>query len=142
MEITSPRSRVCFRIFSPNLDPEDVSRNLGLSPDHSHYQGDYPQGKPTFTAYRHGMWLLRSKLPNEHSLETHLGDLLSILESKQSYIKALAQSATVDFSCTLYSQNGFQLSPQILSRIANLGAILGVVVYPGDSEVQLGAEEN
>jgi len=125
---------VGIRIFAPGLLPEDVTRNLQILPDHAHHQGDYPRNNPKYSAYKHGMWSLKSKISEKESLESHLDNLLSILEPKRSYINLLAQDATVDFYCVLYSQSGFQLSPQILKRIGDLGATFGVVLYGDDDE--------
>jgi hypothetical protein len=134
---TSVRTHVSIRIFSPNLSPEDVTRNLELTPDHTHHPGDYPRSNPKYSPYKHGMWLLNSKLPEEQSLESHLDNLLSILEPKRAYINLLAQDAMVDFYCVLYSQSGFQLSPQILKRIGDLSAIFGVVLYSDDQAPEI-----
>ena len=138
---SSPRTTVTFRAFSPNLSPEEVTRNLGEIPDHVHHPGDHPKNNPKFAAYRHGMWLIHSKVPADQPLEVHLDSLLSILEPKQAYVRTLAQHATIDFYCVLFWQSGFELSPQTLKRLANLEATFGVVVYPDDSGVPALPEE-
>lgn len=127
---------VGIRIFAPGLSPEDVTGNLQITPDHMHHEGDYPGNNPTRSAYKHGMWSLKSKIAEKEPLEAHLENLLSILEPNRSYINQLAQRATVDFYCVLYSQSGFQLSPQILKRIGELGATFGVVLYGDVSQRQ------
>ena len=126
---SSPLTNVSFRIFAPGLIPEEVTRNLEIMPDHAHREGDYPGNNPKYSVYKHGMWLLKSKIAEEEPLESHLDKLLSIMESKRPYINQLAQHATVDFYCVLYSQSGFQLSHQILKRMGELGSTFGVVVY-------------
>jgi len=133
---TSVRTHVSIRIFAPNLLPEDVTRNLRITPDYTHHQGDYPRNDPKYSSYKHGMWLLNSKVAENEPLEAHLDNLLLILEPKGSYINQLAQHATVDFYCVLYSQSGFQLSPQILKRIGELGVTFGVVLYDDLSQRQ------
>lgn len=128
----SARTQVVIRIFASNLSPEDVTRNLQVTPDYTHHQGDYPRNDPKYSSYKHSMWLLNSKIPEEQPLEAHLDSLLLILEPNRSYINLLTQNAVVDFYCVLHSQNGFQLSPPILKRIGDLGATFGVVLYSGD----------
>lgn len=125
---SSPRTSVSFRIFAPSLLPEDVTKNLQIIPDHEHRQGDYPKNNPKHSAYKYGMWLINSRVPEDQSLEVHLDNLLSLLEPQRLYINLLAQQATVDFSCYLYSQSGFQLSSQTLKRIGDLGAAFDVVL--------------
>ncbi|HEU0293709.1 MAG TPA: DUF4279 domain-containing protein [Anaerolineales bacterium] len=120
---------VTLRIFEPGLLPEDVTQNLGITPDRTHRQGDFPKGNPKYSAYKHGMWSLKSRIPADKSLEDHLDSIITLLEPKQSYIQSLATHASVDFYWLPYGQSGFQLSPRILKRIAELGATFGVVLY-------------
>ncbi|MBL8131866.1 MAG: DUF4279 domain-containing protein [Anaerolineae bacterium] len=130
--LNKPRTKVGFRIFAPSLDPSKVSQVLGLTPDHTHLVGDYPRDNPRYNPYKHGMWALHSKLLSEEPFTMHLENLLSILEPKQKQILELSEKNSVDFSCSLFSQSGFQLPPNLLRRIANLGATLGVDVYPSN----------
>ena len=148
MDIDEPevsvRTHVSIRIFAPNLLPEDVTANLQITPDHVHHQGDYPRNNPKYSPYKHGMWLVRSKVSEREPLEAHLDALLSVLESNLSYIKALPKVTTVDFYCVLYSQSGFQLSPEVLKRMGDCGAVFGVVLYNNNdslSEIDVNADD-
>ena len=134
------RTHVSIRIFAPYLLPEDVTKNLQILPDHIHHQGDYPRNNPNYSAYKHGMWLLNSKTMEDQPLEAHLDNLLTILEPNSSYLKRLAQETTIDVYCVLYAQSGFQLSPQILKRLGDLGITFGVVLYNDDASNQPGEE--
>lgn len=131
---------VSFRIFAPGLNPQSVTEKLGIEPDHMHLEGDYPRGNPKYSAYKQGMWLLRSKLGSSDSVEKHLEHLLSILEPKRDAIISLSTSADVNFSFDLFNLRGFQLSAQLLGRIADLGASLGGTVYPPDASDELPPE--
>lgn len=126
-----PITIVSFRISGSELDPNKVSQVLGLVPDNAHLKGEQPKD-PRRSAYKQGLWGLRSKLSNEDPLSAHLESLLAILEPSQEQILKLSEQNTVDFYCSLYSQNGFQLSPHLLRQTANLGAGFGVDVYPPD----------
>jgi len=131
-DAASPKIRASLRIFGDSIDPEAISSYLGLLSDHQHRVGD-PIGSGQEHTYKHNMWILKSKAPPEASLEVHLDDILTRVESKQLYLRSLAEHATVDFYCVVFWNNGFQLGPQTLSRMAGLGATFGVVVYPDDS---------
>ena len=125
-----PKTTVTLRIFAPELDPEEVTRNLDLEPNHKHKLGDpIPKRSGSVNVYKHGMWTVDSKLPETEVLVSHLDSLLSDIEPKQEYIKTLASYATVDLYCVLYDQSGFELPPDILHRIADLGITFGVVLY-------------
>lgn len=128
---------VFLRISAPELDPDVLTKELGLSPDHAHRRGDLRKGDPKFAGYKQGMWSLKSRLPEEKPFEAHLDDILSALEPRQSYVQHLAEHAKIDFYCVLYNQQGFDLSPNILGRIANLRAVFGVTVHPPDSDSEV-----
>lgn len=122
--------QVTLRIFASGLDPEEVTRNLGVLPDHQHYQGDYPRHNPRYSAYKHGMWCLDSKIDPHLSLEQHIQSIVQAVDAKRSYIKMLSETATVDFYCVLRNGYGFQLSPQVLEASAKLGATFGITIEP------------
>lgn len=126
----NPITRVSFRIFSSELNPDVVSQLLSLSADHTHVKGSYPRNDPKYSPYKHGMWVIDSKLSHDETLSAQVEDLLSVLEPRQEHILKLSEANTVDFYCTLFAQNGFDLAPDLLKRIANLGAAFGVTVYP------------
>lgn len=123
-----PTTRVDFMIFSPQLDPDLVTQIMNLPPDHSHHIGDYID-KSKRATHKHGMWSIGSKLSREESFSDHLENLLSIVEPQQEQILKLGQDHEVKFYCGLFSYIGFVLSPDILKRIANLGATLDVSIY-------------
>ena len=129
-----PETRVSFRLSAPGLDPDAITKDIGLTPDYTHREGDHPRGNPKYAAYKTGMWALDSKLPLEEPLESHVNALLSTLEPKQAYIRAWAEHAEADFYSTIFDMNGCQLSSQTLTRLANLGAGLSITVYSGNDE--------
>ncbi len=123
-----PITRVSFRIISSDLDPYLVTQALNLTPDHAHRNGDYISNTNRST-YKQGLWSINSKLSKEGSFSGHLEGLLSILEPVQEPILKLGEDHTLEFYCGLFSYTGFDLSPDILKQIANLGATLGVAIY-------------
>ena len=127
------RTRAALRIFDSNVDPEAITEVMGFSGDHQHRMGDLI-GSSHEHRYKNNMWLSDSKAPREATLDVHLNELLSRLESKKAYIRSLAEHATVDFYCTIFWNIGFQLKAQTLTRIAALGADFGVAVYNIDVE--------
>ena len=133
-ENSPTETRVSFRICAPELDIEDITQSLHLTPDMTHRRGEHPRGNSKYAPYKQAMWSVDSKLSPVEPLESHLLVLLSMLEPNQSYLQSLAQRTEMDFYSTIFNKNGVQLSPQTLKRITNLGAGLGVTVYPELSE--------
>ena len=129
-----PEVRITFRIFAPGLDPEEITRNLEVNPDHQHYQGE--RSKPERAAYKHGMWSLKSKIDPHLSLEEHLQSIIETVDAKRAYIKVLSETTTVDFYCILENDTAFVLSPQILADMTSLGAAFGIAIIPPKYETR------
>ena len=132
--VAIPETFVSFRIIEENLDPDEITKKLALIPDDIHRKGERRR-KPTAAPYRKGTWVLRSPLSKEKDLESQLEGLLRILEPRSSLLQDLSSHVEIDFYATIYNINGFQLSTQIINRIAKLGAGLGVTIYPGYDKV-------
>ncbi len=126
----NPRTKASFRIWGPSLNPDDITQQLHLLPDYTHLQGDYPQGNPKHTAYKHGMWSLHSKAPPQEELDVHLQNLLSTLEPHAEVIRILSSQAQVDFYCGIFGLPGFNVSPQTMARMSALNIRFSVCFYP------------
>lgn len=140
--ISKPTTTVTFRIFSPEVIPDDITEKLKIQPNTKYVKGDYPLNYPQYSPYENGLWSLTSKALSEEPLESHLDSILLLLEGERTYILNISKYATVDFYCVLYDQYSFQLSAQILTRIANIGAILGVTVEPPVAEDEINGSLN
>lgn len=126
--VNNQETNVTFRIFSVEMDPDAISQSLKITPDHKHYVGDFPNNNPKYSPYKHAMWSLDSKLPEEMSLTAHLEALVDILESNSAYIFEISKLHTVDFYCTT-SCEGIELPKDLIKRIAQLGADLNIGIF-------------
>lgn len=124
----TPISLVSFRIFGKELDPIVVTDILKLTPQKIYSKGHYITN--TNTIHEESMWILSSSLENHAPFIEHIAHILYVLEPKQESILWLSKRYTVDFYCTLFAQNGFHLSRNVIQRIVNLGADLQVTIYP------------
>jgi len=123
-----------FRVFTLNLDPDEITKATGIIPVSFHRRGDHPRNNLKYAAYTHNLWALESDLSRAKDIEAHLDHLLSKVEGWKEYFSSLTE-ADLDFFVTVFNKNGIQLSPQILLRIAQMGVGLGVTIYPGQDEV-------
>jgi hypothetical protein len=130
----APQTFVSFRILSEDLAPDDITRALGITPHTAHRKGD-ARRKPEFAPYRIGVWSIDSGLPEESDLETHLNALLQVLEPKAAMLLELSRSTTLDFYATLFDIRGIELSTDMMSRMAKLGASFGATIYPGREDL-------
>jgi hypothetical protein len=85
-----------FRIYGVGLDIDGITRELGLSPDHKHRQGEPDPGK---RPYPHDMWLLRSPQGKGQDLELHLSWLAERLLPRRECIFSLQKKFKVDIYC-------------------------------------------
>jgi hypothetical protein len=119
-------TKTSLRIFSTDLNPDEITRQLGIEPAFKYKLGDIHG--PTIR--KNGMWILASILNEEEKLEDHLIHLLNLVEPHQSYLFELSKHAKIDFFCGVFNHLNIFLTPQTMSRIAALGGTLDVSVYP------------
>jgi hypothetical protein len=128
-------ARVSFRLWSDSLDPDPVTARLSISPTEAGAIGEVWTGRRSGREFRRptGTWSLKSTLPDAASLDEHLTQLLDQLHPKASVIRGfLAQGWSADFFCGLFLDHwneGTELGPSTLGRIADLGVQLGLDIY-------------
>lgn len=120
---------VSLRIFAPELNPTEVMQQLGITPDHQHLKGDYPNNNPRYAAYKHGMWIIDSQVSREAPLEMHLQAVCNRLLPVRSQLETLRQTAIIDFYCTIFASDTVALSAAVLQDMATLGVEFGVSIY-------------
>lgn len=129
-----PTTHVSFGITAPELDPEEVTRRLGIQPDRAYLKGSPLSGSRKDVVRKSGKWTIRSKVSYNEDLTTHLESLLELLLPRQREISELSHTATVDFYCSLFDQRGVSLPADLLLKISSLGAELNICIYPADEE--------
>jgi hypothetical protein len=141
----APRQVASFRLFGDALDPATASTVIGLAPSHSHRKGEQKRtrtGRRLDVSWRVGMWILSTDGHvdrRENPLEEHLTLLLDQLAPRAEAISRLMQehSFEADFFCGFWLSkwnDGFEVSPRILERIASLGAVLSLDIYAPDED--------
>lgn len=124
--------RVSLRIYGADLDPEAITRLMGLRPTHSHRRGDArPSGLPT--PYSQGVWHLQSDIGSQASLEEHLEWVISRLAEREAVLREISLlGLEVDLFVGVLADDsnvGFSVSPKPLAEFARLGVALDFDVY-------------
>ncbi len=118
-----------LRIFGKIEDLDEITRTLGLTPTHTHRQGDKrtARSKP----YDHDMWSYEAPVLKERDLEEHVEALWRAVRPHVAYLKGLKGSLTVDVFCG-YRSNcghaGFDVSHKALVLFTELEVPFGVSV--------------
>ncbi|NOH02419.1 MAG: DUF4279 domain-containing protein [Chloroflexi bacterium] len=134
----SNRTRDCYAslIFrGKDLNPRDLSRELGVTPTRSFQKGDIRgQGDKKWP---HGFWELET--PNDlkfGDLSDHLSWLLNLIYPRRlqimEYLDKTFGKVDVEISCYLYlvkSNTSVLLNPQLLRQIADMGIATIVDIY-------------
>jgi hypothetical protein len=127
---------VSLSIKADDLDPDGVTRLLGTKPDDVQRRG-----VATANGRRapFGMWTIR--LRRDETTEWDVGVAIAMLldrvsVSTEAWDQARASAdARVSVGLHLDSSNrGFELAPDLLRRLANLGLRLDVDIYAGNAD--------
>jgi uncharacterized protein DUF4279 len=127
-----------FRIYGIGLDIDSVTRELGVSPDHKHRQGELDRGgKP----YTHDMWSLASPLRRSRDLQVHLTWLAERILPHHRYISNLQERFKVDMYCwkNCYTeQSSLVLSASALRTFTqlNINLEVGLLCLPPESATE------
>ena len=125
------RTKVCLRLFGDTLDPDEITRLLGVEPTGRACKGEMqktPSGRGRVA--RSGSWRLASDSSGD--LNTQIEALLARLPSDPSLWRELSQRFSCDVFCGLFiseGNGGTELQPQMLSMLADRGLRLGLDIY-------------
>jgi hypothetical protein len=83
-----------LRIFGDNLDFDDISSYLGVTPTNSHRKGD--RKGPKSPPYTDDMWGYSPPLDESVELAKHIDALWTDIKHAKEYLISLKQVASVD----------------------------------------------
>ena len=122
-------TRVWLGLYGELLDPIEISATLGLEPTSAHKRGD---ARRTAGPWPQGAWILTKEgEPSEQPAEV-LRVLLDALPSDPDVWAALRGRFAVRLTFGLHLDafnRGFDLPPELVGRIASIGAIVGFDIY-------------
>jgi hypothetical protein len=130
-----------LRIWHPTLDPDLVSRTLGLKPQIAWRAGDprkTPKGAPLEGVRSEGYWSTDPfsygwRDSADAQIEDALEELVTLLEPYRNFLLGISQGGFVRIWVSSHSNRNFaiELSPNMLARLASLGATFVHDVYQG-----------
>jgi hypothetical protein len=84
------RYSATLRIFGTIPDLDDITRNLGVSPTHSHRRGE--RRSSLAEPYKHDMWSFKVPVGRTEPLHVHIDALWATLRERKQYLLELKQN--------------------------------------------------
>lgn len=88
------RYSASLRIFGVISELDEISRNLGLAPTHSHRRGD--RRTPAADPSEYDMWAYTATVNRQCSLHEHIDALWGAIRPHKDYLLGLKETLTVD----------------------------------------------
>jgi hypothetical protein len=126
-------SKASFCIYGDTLQPEEISRDIGIQATNSGLKGERQSRYPRANPLRTSIWILDSPLDDHLPLQDHLEWLLGALEPKLDVVNGIAKRLDARLTCgysSEHGQGGCTFDAVLLERIAKLGVPLVLNLYP------------
>jgi hypothetical protein len=127
--------RVSLRVIGDDLDPDEVTRLLGVEPSTAAKKGRLREGTKSQTPQRAGIWTLDLGKSREWLLEDLITAVLDRVPVSLEVWRQLGARYKIDLFCGLFLERwnrGVDLSPGLLHRIAERGLALSFDIYCDD----------
>jgi hypothetical protein len=118
-----------LRIFGAVPDLDDVSRTLGLVPNHLHRRGE--RRTPASDPYKHDMWMYTVPVPLQSPLYDHIDALWAKIRPHRDYLVRLKATLSVDVFLGYRSNSdtaGVELPPSSLEMFTALQVPFGLSI--------------
>jgi Domain of unknown function (DUF4279) len=133
-----------LRIRHPNVEPAEITRNLGIEPQHTWRAGEPrrdPAGIEIGGQYRESYWMgrlmARPELASDHvGVETEILRMLAQLRKSFDFLQTLkTEGAVTELHVSIFAREEFRLEflPESLSILGRLGLTVALEVRPHPS---------
>jgi hypothetical protein len=132
---------IAVRIWHPSIKPEEITRALGMKPNHSHESGQprkTPKGTSLEGVYRESYWNADPYDRGEYSstddlAEDALSEVVQLLEPHRIFIHKLrSEGGRILVQVSSFSGRNYalELPPELLGKFSALGVGLAHDIYP------------
>jgi hypothetical protein len=130
-----------LRIRHPHAEPGEITRNLGIEPQHSWRAGDQRHdsaGNALIGAHRETYWMSRlmtapQLASSQVGVESEVQRTLAQLRKSFGYLETLKQEGAVgELHISIFAREEFQLEfpPECLGLLGRLGLAMALEVKP------------
>ena len=126
---------VTLALYSEELEPEEISRALGVEPTHAHRRGDHRRGESPGSGippYSSGAWLLKEHGRDAEPAEAVIDRLLKQLPEDPAVWRDLSTRHDIQFRFGLHMtgwNKGLSIPLKQVTRIAELRASMAFDIY-------------
>jgi hypothetical protein len=126
--------KASLRILGASLDPDEITRLLGVAPTTAGRKGSVIEGRTGNRERMTGVWALATERASTDgwAVEEVVAELLAAVPSDQHLWESIAERYTVDLFLGLFMSSdnqGFDISPDLLSQMAARRWRLSADVY-------------
>lgn len=130
-----------LRIRHPHIDPAEITRSLGISPQHTWRAGDTrrdPGGGELEGRYRESYWMGRlmaqPELASDHmGVESEILRMLAQLRRSFGFLETLKEEGGIaELHVSVFAREDFRLEflPESLSMLGRIGLTVALEVSP------------
>jgi len=127
-------SSAVLRIMSKSMSAEYISDKMDTKPTEYHIKGElYSKRNPKSKIREENLWILKSNLSEQESLESHIKYFLSFLKERADSIIELQQECEFEIMCAFSSENGqggFTLDHEVIEELTAYPIDLSINLYP------------
>lgn len=128
---------VALRFFGDDLDPDFITKKLGICPTISYRKGDIFRGKTCDRIENTGSWRYCVRRCENIDLEELINKLLDRIAPNLEIWRELTTKFQSDLFCGLWLKRysgAIDFSPAIMMKIAERGLSIGLDIYFEDDE--------
>lgn len=128
--------RLSLSVKHPNMDPAEITRELGLTPTHSWLAGSErrtPVGTRLSGTYANSYWIASRDVVGDRAFFHGMIDMISKLESLSSFLNFVSSTGgTIAMIIGLPGKVniGDEIATSDLARLVRLNIKLGIEVFP------------
>lgn len=132
------KTAASLRIIGDDLDPEEITNQLGKQPDASEKRGEtirLPSGRERIA--RRGRWSVKVESLSPGDLDAQVKDLLSGTTNDIDIWRTITSRFRADIFCGLFLNEGNEgliVSPNTLKLLGDRGICLGLDIYAGPKD--------
>jgi Domain of unknown function (DUF4279) len=124
-----------IRVMGPDVEPDEVTRLLGLAPYRAHRAGATNIGRSgrRYADFHEGNWMYQTTLPRTASVDEQLQALVDLVLAREAaFVQLRARGHRLDLYLSVFEfapDQGFTFPHQLLHTLGRLGFDLQFDLY-------------